>query len=123
MTTPFLTGFLDKLAAAQFACVSVRTVERWIRDGLPVYRETPHSKMLVKPADIEAFLQRQQRPQQDLTQIIDEIVDEVMATRNKAVGDRTPQRPKRKGKNDGWPDTNQADSTKKAQGITRTPGL
>ena len=59
MTTAPLTGLLDKQTSAQYACVSVRTLDRWIQSGLPVYRHTPRSKVLLKSVDVEAFRVRE----------------------------------------------------------------
>ena len=73
MTTAPLTGLLDKQTAAQYACVSVRTLDRWIQSGLPVYRHTPRSKVLLKTADVEAFLMRQQRLHPNLNQLVDDV--------------------------------------------------
>lgn len=101
MTTPLLTGFLDKRAAAQLFCVAMRTLDRWRLNGLAAYRGTARGKLLFKPRDIEAFLQREQRPQQDLTRLVDETVDEVLTRlKNKAGGsgtDSTLGRKKSKG--------------------------
>jgi len=46
------SGLLDKQRAARWASVSVRTLDRWIANGLPVYRSGPGAKPLVRPADI-----------------------------------------------------------------------
>ena len=68
------TGLLSKKHAALWADVSQRTIERWIQQGLPVYQAAPQTKVLIRPADIEAFLQRQQLPKADLIAKVEEVV-------------------------------------------------
>jgi phage terminase Nu1 subunit (DNA packaging protein) len=77
-TTPSFSsgqpGFLDRERAARWASVSVRTLDRWIQRGLPVYRSGPGTKPLLRPNDIEQWLCRQERPQPDLNRMIDEVM-------------------------------------------------
>jgi phage terminase Nu1 subunit (DNA packaging protein) len=77
-TTPSISsgwsGFLNKERAAWWASVSVRTLDRWIQRGLPVYRSGPGTKPLLRPNDIEQWLCRQERPQPDLNRMIDEVM-------------------------------------------------
>jgi hypothetical protein len=81
------TGFLDKQRAARWASVSMRTLDRWIANGLPVYRSGPRAKPLVRPADIEAFLVREQTPRADLNDLVDETLGELLTkTRSAAQG-------------------------------------
>jgi hypothetical protein len=68
------TGLLSKKHAADWADVSQRTIDRWIHQGLPVYQASPHTKVLIRPADIEAFLQRKQLPKADLIAKVDEVM-------------------------------------------------
>lgn len=70
-------GFLDKQSAATYCDVSERTVERWIRHGLPIFRHTGKSKVLIRPVDIEAFLQREQATSTD--QYLQNLIDDVLA--------------------------------------------
>lgn len=67
-------GLLSKKHAAAWADVSRRTLDRWIQQGLPVYQASPHSKVLIRPADIECFLQRKQLPKADLIAKADEVI-------------------------------------------------
>lgn len=64
------SGFLDLHNACKWASVSPRTFRRWIDCGLRVHRHSSHSKILVRPADIEAFLLSQQKPQPDLNAMV-----------------------------------------------------
>ena len=81
------SGLLDKQRAARWASVSVRTLDRWIANGLPVYRSGPGAKPLVRPADIEAFLVREQKTRADLNDLVDETLGELLAkTRSAAQG-------------------------------------
>ncbi len=63
-------GFLDLHSACKWASVSSRTFHRWIDRGLRVHRHSPRGKILVRPADIEAFLVSQQKPQPDLNAMV-----------------------------------------------------
>jgi hypothetical protein len=54
--------------------VSQRTLDRWIQQGLPVYQVSPHTKVLIRLADIEFFLQRKQLPKADLIAKADEVI-------------------------------------------------
>ncbi|MCH8039184.1 MAG: helix-turn-helix domain-containing protein [Nitrospinae bacterium] len=81
--TPSMTrGFLSIEHAAQWSDVSIKTVRRWISQGLPRYQEGPRSKVLIRPGDIEQFLTRQQAPKPEL----DVMVDQVMAELQRGKG-------------------------------------
>jgi predicted site-specific integrase-resolvase len=67
-------GLLSRRHAAAWADVSQRTLDRWIQQGLPVYQASPHTKVLIRPADIEFFLQRKQLPKADLIAKVEEVV-------------------------------------------------
>ena len=71
--TPILS-FMSLATAARHVGLSVRTVRRWVRQGLPIFRAGPRAKILVRPADIEAFLKRQQAQQPDLDSLVDEVM-------------------------------------------------
>jgi hypothetical protein len=53
-STPF--GYLSIEHAGQWADVSVTTIKRWIKRGLPTHQAGPREKLLIRPADIQAFL-------------------------------------------------------------------
>ena len=67
-------GFLPLHQAAQWAGVSERTLKRWIARGLPRYQAGPRTKVLVRPADIDAFLTRQQVQQPDLNAMVEDVL-------------------------------------------------
>ena len=67
-------GLFSKRHAAAWADVSPRTLDRWIQQGLPVYQASPHTKVLIRPADIECFLQHKQLPKADLITKVDEVI-------------------------------------------------
>lgn len=69
-----MPGFLSVRAAAQWASVSQKTMQRWIGHGLPVYQEGQRTKVLIKPSDIDRYLTRKQRPQLDLNALVDDVV-------------------------------------------------
>lgn len=70
--------------------VSPRTVKRWIADGLPILQQGPRHKVLIRPEDVEVFLQRRQinKPALD---IVTQTVDEVL--RSLATRQRRARRP------------------------------
>ena len=59
--------------------VSRRTVKRWLDRGLVYFQATPRSKILIRPEDIEQFLQRRCKTQIDLNQMADEFMAEIVA--------------------------------------------
>ena len=67
-------GFLSKKHAAVWADVSRRMMDRWIQQGLPVYQASPQSKVLIRPGDIEIFLERTQPSKADLIAKADEVM-------------------------------------------------
>jgi hypothetical protein len=72
-------GYLALADAAAWAGVSVRTMKRWIAGGLPVYQAIARGKKLVRPADIDAFLTRQQAPKPDLSRLVNEVTRDLRA--------------------------------------------
>lgn len=66
-------GFLPLKDAAQWASISVKTLERWMARGLPAYHAGAGTKRLVRTADIEQFLTRQQTAKPDLNRMVDEV--------------------------------------------------
>ncbi len=67
-------GYLSVRHAAVWADVSPRTITRWIKAGLPTYQAGPREKVLVKPSDIDDFLNRKQTDTPDLGAMVDEVV-------------------------------------------------
>ena len=70
-------GYLSLKHAATWADVSPKTVQRWIAAGLPVYQATAGGKVLVRPVDIEHFLQKRQVPQVDIDAMVNETLSEM----------------------------------------------
>ena len=64
--------------AAKWSDVSRKTVQRWIGKGLPGYQESPRSKVLIRPSDIEGFLKRRQVVQAELDQMVDQVLADLM---------------------------------------------
>ena len=64
--------------AANWCDVSRKTVQRWLRKGLPCYQEGPRSKVLIRPSDIEGFLKRRQVVQAELDQMVDQVLADLM---------------------------------------------
>jgi hypothetical protein len=75
-------GFLPLEQAALWSGVSVKTLQRWLRAGLPKYQAGPGCKVLIRPRDIEAFLTRTQAQPPKLTQLVDEVFQS-LATKRK----------------------------------------
>jgi predicted site-specific integrase-resolvase len=67
-------GYMNLNEAARWACVSQRTVRRWIGQGLPRYQTGPRPKVLVRPEDITAFLTKKQVPVIDLNRMVEEVL-------------------------------------------------
>src|SRR5688572_1564181 len=67
-------GYLTLDAAAQYASVSPRTVKRWIARGLAVYQGTPRGKILVRPGDIDQYLEKRTAPRLDLDVMAHEVM-------------------------------------------------
>ena len=65
-------GYMSLGDAAAWAGVSPRTLRRWISRGLPTYQAGPREKVLVKPSDIDEFLNRKQAPTPDLGAMVEE---------------------------------------------------
>jgi predicted site-specific integrase-resolvase len=70
-------GYLSLKKAAAWADVSIKTVKRWIAAGLPVYQGVSGGKVLLKPQDIDRFLQKRQVPQVDLDALVNETLKEL----------------------------------------------
>jgi excisionase family DNA binding protein len=70
-------GYLSRAEAAKWAGVSERTLKRWIARGLPTYQAGLREKVLIRPADIDAFLTRRQVPQPDLKAMAEEVFQEL----------------------------------------------
>jgi len=64
-------GFMLLAEAAVWARVSTRTMRRWIDQGLPRYQAGPGGKVLIRPCDIEAFLER---TKPDLNAMVEEVL-------------------------------------------------
>ena len=70
-------GYLSLKLTSQWASVSLKTIKRWIAAGLPVYQGTPGGKVLIRPQDIDVFLQKRQVPQVDLNRLVNETLKEM----------------------------------------------
>lgn len=77
MSQIFTPGYLSLKAASQWASVSLKTLKRWIAAGLPVYQGSAGGKVLIRPQDIDQFLQRRQVPQVDVNALVDETLREM----------------------------------------------
>jgi excisionase family DNA binding protein len=59
-------GYVTIQGAAEYASVSPRTVKRWIARGLPVYQGSPRGKVLIRPGDVDVYLEKKAVPRLDL---------------------------------------------------------
>ena len=66
-------GYLPLREAAAWAGVSVRTMKRWIKKGLPTYQAGPREKVLIRPADIDGFLTKSQAHPVDLDAMVEDV--------------------------------------------------
>jgi excisionase family DNA binding protein len=73
----FQRGYLSIENAAAYADVSVKTIKRWIKAGLPVYQGGARGKVLIRPSDIDAYLTRKQAPQIDLNAMVEEVIKDL----------------------------------------------
>ena len=67
-------GYLPLLEAASWTGVSVKTIKRWIKRGLPAYQAGPREKVLIRPADIDVFLTRRQAQAPDLDAMVEDVL-------------------------------------------------
>ncbi len=67
-------GFMPLNEASAWAGVSPRTMRRWIDQGLPRFQSAPRAKVLLRAADIEAFLERRQTTKPDLNALVEEVL-------------------------------------------------
>ena len=70
-------GYLSIEGASAYASVSTRTVKRWIRAGLQVYQGTARGKILIRPSDIDLYLQQKTVPKPELD--LDAMVEDVLS--------------------------------------------
>jgi predicted site-specific integrase-resolvase len=68
-------GYLPLREAAAWAGVSVRTMKRWIRKGLPTYQAGPREKVLIRPIDIDGFLTKRQAQPVDLDAMVEDVLN------------------------------------------------
>lgn len=80
---PHQPGYLSIAGAAEYTSVSKKTIKRWIKGGLPVHQGTARGKVLIRPADIDAFLTRKQAPKLDLDALVNDVLADL--SRGKVV--------------------------------------
>ena len=68
---------MDIATAARRNDSSTRTVYRWLDQGLPFFQATPRSKILIRPDDVEKFLQRRCRPPVDVNAMVEDTMKEL----------------------------------------------
>jgi excisionase family DNA binding protein len=78
-TTIHKPGYFPIMDAAKYASVSTKTVQRWIKGGLPVYQGTARGKVLIRPTDIDSYLTRRQARQIDLDAIVNDTLRDLQA--------------------------------------------
>jgi hypothetical protein len=66
--------YLPIEGAAKYASVSTKTIQRWIKAGLPVYQGTIRGRVLIRPTDIDLYLTRRQARQINLDAIVNEVL-------------------------------------------------
>ena len=70
-------AYLDLKTAAIRASVSVRTLRRAIKRGLPVYRLNPGGKLLIRPEELEVFFIREVAPRDQLDGLVSEVLEDL----------------------------------------------
>ena len=73
-SSPHNPGYLSLVAAAAWAGVSPKTLQRWIGRGLPIYQAGPREKVLIRPADIDQFLTRRQQTPINLDALVNDVL-------------------------------------------------
>jgi excisionase family DNA binding protein len=86
MPTPIeRPGYLQLREAAKWASVSTKTVQRWIKRGLPHYSSSASrgGRVLIRLEDLDQFIQgtKRQAPQIDLNKLVDETFREIIGTK------------------------------------------
>lgn len=71
------TGFLSLKHAADWADVSPKTIKRWLIQGLQYFQANPKGKILIRPCDIQAFLNQNQTCQFNLEATINKTLIEI----------------------------------------------
>ena len=54
-------GFTTLQRFTAGAGISLSTSKRWLKEGLPYYQACKRGRILIRPSDVEAFLQRKSR--------------------------------------------------------------
>lgn len=67
-------GYISIRGAADYASVSTRTIKRWVRAGLPIHQACHRGKVLIKPSDIDTYLQRKTAKTVDLDTMVNEVL-------------------------------------------------
>lgn len=73
-SSPHNPGYLSLVAAAAWAGVSPKTLQRWIGRGLPIHQAGPREKVLIRPADIDQFLTRRQQTPINLDALVNDVL-------------------------------------------------
>jgi len=75
-------GYLQIRDAAKWASVSAKTVQRWIKRGLPCYNssETGKGRVLIRPDDLDHFLLESKREVKriDLNKLVEDTLREII---------------------------------------------
>ena len=80
---PFMTL---RTTARRHGPVSVSTTKRWLKEGLVYYQARDRGVILIKPEDVETFLQRKSAKKPDLDGLVEETMRELVTKQNeKAV--------------------------------------
>jgi|SRR5215472_2125526 len=68
--------FLTRQDAARTASVSVDTIRRWLKAGLPYSQPIPGGRILIRRTDLERFLERGRR--QDAAASVHRCIEDVL---------------------------------------------
>lgn len=83
-------GYLSLEAAAKWAGhVSVRTILRWTKEGLPTVQVCPGGRRLVRIADLDAFLASRRAVQScDLNVLVDTTAQDLGLRRQQTIAEK-----------------------------------
>ena len=66
-------------AVAQYCSVSPKTVWRWVEQGLPYSQRGPRARVLIRHADLDAFLERRCKTGVDLDRMVHQVIGELQS--------------------------------------------
>jgi excisionase family DNA binding protein len=98
-------GLLSVARAAAWAGVSMRTVRRWLRAGLPFAQPIPGGRVLIRQNDLERFLRSQQHAGALFDQCVREVLEDLQQKTDSQAATHEPVHQRKEsgcGRNTTW---------------------